>query len=220
MLPLYLIGNLHCIGMCGPLVMMIGKHRFCNWYFWGRIVSFTVVACFAGAFGSVLSIVFQQAYLSAVLALIFGLGCLGFGVLKFIPFNFTFSNGLITLFKPISRQTAKWMLMDTRKHTFLFGLATVALPCGQSLLVFSACALTGEAVTGALNGAVFALLTSPSLYLAMQSHSLLTFGRKYYDKLFAVCALFAGGLALCRGLADLEVINHLVLSSEYHLVIY
>ena len=28
MLPIYLFGNIHCFGMCGPLAMMIGHHRF------------------------------------------------------------------------------------------------------------------------------------------------------------------------------------------------
>ncbi len=27
LLPLYILGNLHCIGMCGPIVAFLSRHR-------------------------------------------------------------------------------------------------------------------------------------------------------------------------------------------------
>ena len=51
MLPLYLFGNVHCLGMCGPLVMLIGQHHFRYFYFVGRTLSFTLAGGLAGAAG-------------------------------------------------------------------------------------------------------------------------------------------------------------------------
>ena len=56
MLPLYLLGNLHCIGMCGPLVMLLGQQRCRAFYFLGRTLSFTLAGLLAGALGSVLQL--------------------------------------------------------------------------------------------------------------------------------------------------------------------
>ena len=66
MLPLYLFGNLHCLGMCGPLVAMIGHHRFRYYYFLGRTLSFTLAAMAAGGAGAVLHLFLNQYHISAL----------------------------------------------------------------------------------------------------------------------------------------------------------
>jgi sulfite exporter TauE/SafE len=112
------------------------------------------------------------------------------------------------------------MLRDQAWPSFLFGFFTIALPCGQTLIVFSACALSGDPLVGLVNGFAFAILTSPSLLLAMNTHRLLNRVKPYYNIIMGVCALFVGGLALLRGFADLEVIPHLVIHPEYHIALY
>ncbi len=88
------------------------------------------------------------------------------------------------------------------------------------MIVFSACALSGDPLVGLVNGFAFAILTSPSLLLAMNTHRLLNRVKPYYNIIMGVCALFVGGLALLRGFADLEVIPHLVIHPEYHIALY
>lgn len=219
MLPLYLVGNLHCMGMCGPLVLMIGKHRHRFWYFAGRITSFTLAAAIAGGLGSVLNIFLHNTHLASFVALLFGLLFALYGLFKLTGWRLPrlpMPAGMVR----VQRGLASLMLQDTPWHTYLFGLATVLLPCGQSMIVFSACALTGDPLVGALNGFIFALLTSPSLLLAMKAHHFLAFGKKYYNTLLGACAIIVGVLAICRGLADMDVIEHLVLWSKYHVVLY
>jgi len=70
-----------------------------------------------------------------------------------------------------NQKLSSLMLKDTGWSTFLFDFYR-ALPCGQSLIVFSACALTGDALTGLFNGFSLALLTTPSLFLAMHARKL------------------------------------------------
>ena len=124
----------------------------------------------------------------------------------------------------VSNHLSLLLLRDQPLSTFLFGFFTIALPCGQTLLVFSACALEGDPFVGLINGFAFALLTSPSLWLAMGMHRLLSPFKHYYRTAMGLSAICVGLLALCRGFAELELIPHLIVNKEspshYHLVIY
>src|ERR1700722_14919765 len=87
MLPVYLFGNLHCLGMCGPLVLMIGKHRYKNLYFVGRVTSFTLVAALAGLFGEVLHTILNPLHLAAFVSIIFGLILISLGFALFLKYH-------------------------------------------------------------------------------------------------------------------------------------
>ncbi len=216
MLPVYILGNLHCIGMCGPLVMMIGRHRFRYFYFLGRLLSFTLAGFIAGGVGSVLNVFFQEYYISAVTSFAFGLFILSIGCAQL----FSISVPIPAWAGTMNRSVSLLMLKDQPFATFLFGFFTIALPCGQTLIVYSACAIYGNPFVGMLNGFLFALITSPSLFLAMKAHGLLNTAKKYYSPLMGFAALLIGSLAICRGLAELNLIPHLVLNRAYHIVIY
>lgn len=216
MLPVYVLGNLHCFGMCGPLVMMIGRHRYRSLYFFGRLLSFSLAGLLAGEIGAVLNLVLQRFHLPAAASFLFG------GILILIGLGSLLSWRLPPL-KPlgrISQSLSLLMLRDAPLPAFLFGFFTVALPCGQTLLVFSACALSGSAAVGLLNGFAFGLLTSPSLFFAMQTVSLFQKAKKYYTAVVGISALLVGALALCRGFAEMGWIPHQVLNQKYHLVLY
>lgn len=224
LLPLYLFGNAHCLGMCGPLVMMLGQHRQRYFYFIGRILSFSLAGMLAGEAGAVLHVLLKKYHLGEATSFIFG--------------GMIFIMGLHTLFgwslprikwlsKPltlINQTLSRLLLKETKLSTFLFGFFTVFLPCGQTLVVFSACALTGNAYIGLLNGFALALLTTPSLALAMHSHILLKKFKHHYNTVLGVSSLVIGTLALCRGLAELGWIAHWVLNPKapipYHIVIF
>ena len=201
MLPFYLIGNLHCLGMCGPLVVMLGKQKNRVWYFIGRLTSFTTVATLAGFLGATLDLGNVQPAFS-----------IGFGVLLFIAglsqfFSFRLPrwHWLQKRKQGLDQRLTLLLLRDKPAATFLFGVATVLLPCGQTFVVFSACALSGSAWVGLVNGAAFALLTSPSLLLAMQAHTLLKAAKQYYRPLLGAVLIIGGAWMTYRGLASLEV---------------
>jgi sulfite exporter TauE/SafE len=63
-----------------------------------------------------------------------------------------------------------------------------------------------------MNGFAFALLTSPSLFLAMRAQNLLKAAKAYYSQVMGILALLVGALAIARGLAEIQVIDHLVLN--------
>lgn len=220
MFPFYLIGNLHCLGMCGPLVAMIGRHRYRHAYFFGRLLSFGLAGMAAGEAGAILQGTLQHYRISEALTFSLGLLMLGVALISWTGWSPSISSPII--FRRINRSISLLMLKDTIATTFLFGLLTVALPCGQSLVVFSACALTGSAWVGLFNGAAFALLTSPSLWIAMHAAKWFQAAKTHYRRLVACAACFAGAMAICRGLADMEVIPHFVVGGDhsFHLVLY
>lgn len=216
------MGNLHCIGMCGPLVMLLGKHRYRLFYFLGRTLSFAFAGWFAGGMGAVLNALLSYYKLSALVSFLFGSLILltAFFTLTSLRFSFPGAPWLAKKIAPLSQNLSLLLLRDRPLSVFLFGFFTIALPCGQTLLVFSACALAESGWIGFWNGFAFALLTSPSLFWAMQMHRFFPSLRNHYHSITGVLGLFIGGLAILRGFADMELLPHLVLNSVYHIVLY
>lgn len=226
MLPIYIFGNLHCLGMCGPLAMMLAKQKYRLFYFLGRLVSYTIAGMIAGFFGQVLNVLLKEVHFQVITSFTFGLIFLivGFSNLfalqLFTSLNHTISKRLARLTRPLS-----FLILKSKPlPTFLFGFFTVMLPCGQTLLVFSACALSGDFFTGMINGFAFALFTSPSLFLSMQADSFLSKTKKFYPYLIGISAICIGFISLCRGVADLDLIDHFSLnfglSEAFHFIIY
>jgi sulfite exporter TauE/SafE len=224
MLPIYLFGNLHCIGMCGPLVMMIGHHRYRYLYFLGRTLSFTLAGMTAGAIGAVADSFFKAYHVAEATSFLFGGILILLGLSTLGGWSYPGCHWLAKRLAHVNHNLSLLMLRDRPWPAFLFGFFTLALPCGQTLIVFSACALSGDIVVGTVNGLVFALLTSPSLFLAMQAHELLRRARRYYQAVIGVSALLVGTLAILRSFAEAGIISHWVLNpdspSYYHLVIF
>lgn len=183
--------------MCGPLVALLGRHQYRFAYFLGRTLSFSFVGLLSGAFGAYLYGFLKIYEVQAIVSFGFGVTffAIGFGSLGYFP-----------LFKsPLSKASAKLSLLLLRESfltTFLFGLFTVLLPCGQTLLVFSACALAQDALVGLGNGFAFALLTSPSLMLAMRAAGFL--GRyRQFNTIITVMAFLIGAYAFLKGIREL-----------------
>lgn len=224
LLPLYLVGNIHCLGMCGPLVMMIGHHPYRYFYFIGRILSFGLAGMIAGALGAVLHLILKQYHIAETASFLFGTIIIGIGLNSLFGWNsFSFS-WIAKPLNAINKSISALMLKDSKKSTLLFGFFTVLLPCGQTLVVFSACALAADPFVGLFNGAALALLTTPSLAVAMHTHGLLKQFKKYYNTVLGACSIAIGALAFCRGLAELGWIPHWILNpnapGHYHIVIF
>lgn len=224
LLPLYLFGNFHCLGMCGPLVALLGRHPYRLWYFLGRILSFTLAGAVAGAMGVILDFAFQAYHFSEVVAFVFGGGMILWGMMLMLRLQPLPSLPVPSTLARLQLWGAQFLLKESPLSTAFFGFLTVLLPCGQSLLVFSACALTGNLFVGALNGLAFALLTTPSLLLALHLLPTLKKFPRWDSLILGMTAITVGILTCCRGLAAIGWISHLVLNptadAKYHLLLY
>lgn len=215
LLPMMLLGNLHCFGMCGPLALMLGSHRTKYWYFLGRVVSFSLAGMLAGFFGFVINSQF-----SSLFSVFIGVVIVTISFFMFLGRDIPGLKLASQLLAPLNRRLSLFLLQDQAVATFLFGFFTVALPCGQTLLFFSACALYADALMGLLIGFSLAVLTSPSLFFAMKAQSFLNRFKQNTNMLMGSCGVLIGMLAVCRGMADLGWISHFVISETYHIVIY
>jgi sulfite exporter TauE/SafE len=205
--------------------MLLGQHRYRLFYFLGRLLSFSLAGLLAGELGAVLHLFLKQYYLAEIASLVCGIALIGWGITKILGWQRKqLVNNKPSYLNALHRWVSSLMLKDTGWSTFLFGFFTVALPCGQTLVVFSACALAGNAWVGLGNGFAFALLTTPSLVIAMHTLSLFKKFKRYDQKIIGGCSIFVGLLACCRGLAEIGWMNHWVLNPEaptiYHLVIF
>lgn len=224
MLPIYLFGNFHCIGMCGPLVMMISQHKYRYFYFLGRLMSFTMAGALAGGLGAVIHVFLSAYKIGALTSFIFGFLLLLISLFTLFGWHYPGYHFLSRRLAAANHTLSLLMLRDQAWPAFLFGFFTLALPCGQTLIVFSACALAGSVWVGLLNGCVFALLTTPSLFIAMHAHRLLNPLKRHYNKIVGIFGIVVAVLAICRGLAEINLIPHLILNPQanhhYHLVIF
>lgn len=214
---MYLMGNLHCLGMCGPLVMTLANHPFRLLYFFGRALSFSLLGLTSATFGMALEIGLKKS----------GIGALSCFILGALMLIFAFSPLFSKLFrvpKSIGFRLAKassflstLLLKNRPMSAFYFGFFTPLLPCGQTLMVFSAIALYGDPFIGLLNGLVFALLTSPSLVFAMKAFASINPKAKALRFLLPLVVLPPACLAFLRGFAEMGYIEHASIGLPFHL---
>ncbi len=177
-------GGGHCLGMCGPIVVLLENQRAAGTpslprrllYNAGRLTLYALLGAIAGALGLVLT---QMAgvsaglsalrILAAVLVVLLGLNLLfNLNVLRHLE------SGGAALWRRLSPLARHVLPMDTPIRSFGAGLLWGALPCG---LVYSAVAIaatTGSLGGGALVMLVFGAGTLPALLLAGASANRLT----------------------------------------------
>lgn len=159
-------GSLHCLGMCGPLVIALhsGGNKQ-NWkskfiYHLGRISVYASLGIAVGIIGKTFSLFgFQQAL--AIAAGIFML------VLILWP-------GLFRNAKFKTTQLTQWIrnriTPKVKAHpfvtSFLLGIINGLLPCGLVYVALSGALITGDPMKSALFMITFGLATSPALLAA------------------------------------------------------
>lgn len=195
MLPVYIVGNLHCLGMCGPIAALIAASPFRGYYLLGRLSSFTLAGTLAGAFGYVVQAVLEPYRLTSLFSIVLGGAMVVSGT--FILMGKSFG---LKQFKYYEEKMAVLLMKKGPFALFAFGFLTIALPCGQTVLVYSACALSGSAIIGTLNGMAFALITTPSLLLAMQARHFVKAAHHLYRPVMGLSGVIVGGVAVYRGL--------------------
>lgn len=168
--------SLHCVSMCGPLVLTyaVKGEEDGPWYrkitpnvaYQGaKVVSYMLVGLLLGAVGSFFDLDAVRPYvmyLAGAFMIVLGLGMTGW-----VPWA-----------ARLTPRPPKWlmgMLMKLRRKAssdadagesslatpVLFGLMTGLLPCGPLMAAQVSAAASGSAVTGALGMAAFAVGTAP-----------------------------------------------------------
>lgn len=202
MLSLGLATSLHCVSMCGPLVLTyaVKGEEEGPWYKKltpnvayqaAKMVSYMIVGLLLGAVGSLIDLeAFRPyvMYLAGAFMIVLGLGMTGrfpwAARLTPRPPKWLMS----ALLKMRRKSTADAEAGTTSLATpITFGLMTGLLPCGPLMAAQVAAAASGSAVTGALGMAAFALGTAPLMIAFGTAGSLIP--RLWKDRLMTVLAI-------------------------------
>ncbi|MBL0882335.1 MAG: sulfite exporter TauE/SafE family protein [Chitinophagaceae bacterium] len=197
-----LASSLHCVGMCGPLVMSIPVQHLSEnkktigiiLYQIGRICTYALLGIIVGLVGWRMSAAGFQQVLSIVLGVLILLMLSGtFFLHKLHNDNWMNKKVAQLMFWAINRQTLSGML--------LMGFANGLLPCGMVYI-----ALTGAMATGTIHGAALFMLffgigTLPTLLaLAFLGVKINWQARRQMQKAVPYIVAVTGILLIIRGL--------------------
>ncbi len=201
-----LLGSVHCIGMCGPLVMALPLSHKTYFqktisillYHVGKITSYASLGLVFGMFGSEFPVFGLQRNMSIFI---------GFAMLVYVVYIFIlkpkhFQFGIFSfLYNDIVRGLSYLFKSKNVVALFFIGILNGLLPCGMIYVALSAALSTQNILQGGALMAFFGLGTVPALLLvALGGQYLnLTF-RKKLQKMLPVFIFGMGVLLILRGL--------------------
>ena len=196
MFVLGVVGSLHCMQMCGPIVLAyslpLDRQRVMRahlQYNAGRILTYTVLGAAAGATGHFITVLSGFAAAARVVA---GIGMIVAAVLWLAPVR---TASLIHI------QTSLGHRLTAPGGKFRLGLALGFLPCGLIYAALLKAVDTGSAIGGAATMLAFGLGTSVALLSLgfASSFAPMRLGR-WSTHVAAACVMATGVLLVWRGL--------------------
>lgn len=197
------LGSVHCVGMCGPLVasmpfMSLKGHRLMSGlllYHSGRILMYAIVGTIAGLFGRTFSLFGWQQVLSITAGV----------VILFVFFSsaifpsrfrnrFNFNKPYLWLSSIINNTNGPIPF-------FAAGLLNGLLPCGLVYIAAGTAMATGSLLQGAFVMMLFGIGTIPLLTTALLISKLVTLTvREKFRKLMPYFVIAISTLLILRGL--------------------
>lgn len=164
-----LVSSFHCVGMCGPVALLIpvnhatpgGKLRAILSYNMGRVITYVLLGSLLGLLGRRFYIAGFQQIFSIILGSVILLVLISFILNK--RFFHLQPSGI--LFKPVQKFIAKQMNSQHPLAAFFTGMANGLLPCGMVYFAIISALATGGMVSGALFMFAFGLGTVPLMLL-------------------------------------------------------
>lgn len=205
-----LVGNLHCLGMCGPIALAVPvkdgnrKNRLSSAFIYntGRILIYVLFGAFFGLFGQGLQMAGLQQKTSItigimiLLILLFPVLFKNFNILN-SPF-FSWVNKLKTAFQGHFKKRSY-------RSIFTIGLLNGFLPCGLVYMALAGSITTGSVWNGMAFMALFGIGTLPVMVALPYYSSLIkTPVKQKFRKLVPVFIFAFGVLFILRG-ANLNI---------------
>lgn len=162
------LGSLHCIGMCGAIVMALPKSGN-NWAKWligrllyngGRITTYGILGVIVGILGHSIQIAGFQQWLSIVM---------GVGILIAVLFSYSLEQQVVKIpildrfFFRLKQKLGKLLAINSQSSLYLIGLLNGLLPCGFVYLGLAGAMNSGCWECGGKYMLSFGLGTLPAL---------------------------------------------------------
>jgi uncharacterized protein len=205
-LVLGLSSSLHCIGMCGPIAMILpiqqappAEKLFKTIvYHVGRILVYALLGAFFGMMGQT----FQLMGLLQTISIVFGVLIIAGVVFPRIFAKFHFFNHIHSKLNGYVHNTfGKLIKRRGTLSLFILGMLNGLLPCGAVYFALLGSLVYGGLFEGALFMAVFGLGTSPAMVaITYFANSISLSLREKFRKASPVILILFGGLFIVRGM--------------------
>lgn len=186
-----LFGSLHCLGMCGPLVLALPQSSGAKAiaYHLARVLAYALMGVIIGLFGRGLNLAgFQQSVsiASGILVILFGLGLLRKRS-AWPPF--------------FMRLYQRWMQGNDVVSVMLLGFLNGFLPCGMVYVAMAGALIQQDIWQGGLYMILFGLGTLPMMLgISWSKHLWSLELRKKINRLIPIITILIGLLFILRGL--------------------
>lgn len=201
-----LISSFHCIGMCGPIAMMlpvdhqnpVRKAFQISTYHLGRLSAYAIIGLIFGALGKGFFLAGMQQHLSIAI----GILMIVFIVVperKLAQYNF--SKPIYNIISKVKSALGKQFKNKSYQSLFTIGLLNGFLPCGMVYVaLFGAIAMQSVGY-GMAYMILFGIGTLPLMSLVMYINSFITPNfRNKIQTVIPYVAVFIGCLFILRGL--------------------
>lgn len=200
-----LVGNFHCLGMCGPIAMVVPFKRSTPFvrlisiliYNTGRILVYAAIGAIFGLFGKGIALIGMQQYLSLVLGALIILSVIVPSIFK----RLGTSNG--KLFAWVGKLKSKFHQQFSKtsyRSLFVMGMLNGMLPCGLVYMAAVGSIIAGTWYYGAAYMALFGAGTLPVMIaVPLVSQLIKQSLRQRFIKLVPVFMVAFGLLMIIRG---------------------
>ncbi len=208
-----LLGSLHCLGMCGPLVLAYSLNLSADarakapWrrglshhiaFHGGRVLTYAILGTLAATItsGAALAPFFKNfrgiaSMAAGAMILLFGLA-----LMRIVPLSFSAP----ALVSPGHVFMGRMVTSDTLRSKWFLGMGAGCLPCMLPWAMLVNAASTGTLPGGFLVMALFGLGTVPALLFAGFSVSLLSLRIRMFGGHIAGCSvMLMGAILLWKG---------------------
>ena len=201
-----LVSSLHCIGMCGPIALMLPIDRSSNskkitqviLYNFGRIITYTFLGVIFGIFGKGLFIAGAQQNLSILL----GILMIVVALVSEKSFNkINFSKPVYRFFSKIKSKLGSQFKKKTNGSIFTIGILNGFLPCALVYIALFGAISTQSIDLAASYMFSYGLGTMPLMSLiVLFSGKIIQITRGKIQKLIPIFIVLLGSLFIIRGL--------------------
>lgn len=201
-----LISSFHCIGMCGPIAMMLPVDRNNEAkkitqlvvYHFGRLFAYSSLGLVFGILGKGFFLAGMQQQLSIVVGIIMI-------IIALVPektlARYNFSKPVYSVISKVKSNLGKQFKNRSYKSFFTIGLLNGYLPCGMVYVALFGALAMPNIEYSILYMLLFGLGTVPMMSLVVIISNLLTNPiRNTIQKMIPIIAVFIGMLFIIRGL--------------------
>jgi sulfite exporter TauE/SafE len=201
-----LIASLHCVGMCGPIAMMLPLDRNNEAKKGTQIITYHIGKLSAyGILGLIFGLLGRSFYLAGLqqqLSIVVGILMIMVAVVPEKEFaKYNFSKPIYRIITKVKSSLGQQFKSKSYKSLFTIGLLNGFLPCGMVYVaIFGAIAMQSISM-GIVYMLLFGLGTIPLLTAVIYISNLLSFSfRGTLQKMIPLVAVLIGMLFIIRGL--------------------